>query len=825
MILPFCFYWKLFHHNPEARLIFRGDFLNQHYVWKSYALERFKAGELPLWSPNVLGGVPFHANPQVGLFYPPTYLLFPFHHGGTVSYMALEAYQLLHQAFGAIGLFLLLRWLGVGALAGSAGGLIFAFTGFFTTPGHHALVVTASWIPWVLLATAKTVTDHRLRSMGLLSLPLALMMLGGHPQPAYYGILIASAWALFLGGWRSTWQRYAPALLLALAVASVQILPTYVLAHDSTRGTGGYDYATTFDFSAYFLSAALLPLGQVRLPGQDPSAPLHLYVGVGTLLLAAVGLLASGDRRRLFFAFSAALALLLALGADSFLFDVAYGILPGFSAFRIPFRLLGLYGLGMAVLAAFGTESLIASSYRRARRRLKGLLPVTFGLVLVLATWSAYLHTSLLRSPGALGPREVERLVAGSNWALILALANAFLLIAWFRSRGQSWTIWALVALLVIDLGSFVKSRGQHPYSTLVRAEERPVHRWLRAQNYLARYVTDADLESYAMLHGVHSAGGQDSLIDERYAHVLDLAGESANVLALLNAKLVARTTPVSQFPWCGPRFPAPMPLVDAVPELDPIRLRFLPVPEVRHLRVRASPLGPGGAAALEVGDESYPIRGDEDLELSFEEASPLRELALRIAPGNPGIELHDIELDSNPLGLKVDYVDLGEIRLNVHALPRAYFAAEIPAPDPASSIEPPESLTCWTPYDPLHIVDPESGQIRYALYRNELVDVRRYSPELVELESSSPRPGFVILSDTFRPGWRADVDGRKAPLLRAQQAFRAVPVPAGRHRIQLRYRPASFFWGAGISILGVLVLAALLWAPSFLRRSRPEAA
>ena len=97
LLIPFVFYWKLFAWAPAERKIFRGDFLNQHYIWKSYFVSRVEQGEIPLWNPHVLGGVPVHANPQVGLFYPPNYLLLAFEKEGSLSYLALEAFQLLHQ--------------------------------------------------------------------------------------------------------------------------------------------------------------------------------------------------------------------------------------------------------------------------------------------------------------------------------------------------------------------------------------------------------------------------------------------------------------------------------------------------------------------------------------------------------------------------------------------------------------------------------------------------------------------------------------------------------------------------------------------------------
>ena len=114
-------------------MVFRGDFLNQHYVWKSYLLTRVKQGEVPLWNPHVLSGTAFHANPQVGLFYPPNYFLLAFHSDGEVSYRALEALQLAHQVIAGIGMWLLLRSLGLGLGAAWTGALVGMFTGFFTS--------------------------------------------------------------------------------------------------------------------------------------------------------------------------------------------------------------------------------------------------------------------------------------------------------------------------------------------------------------------------------------------------------------------------------------------------------------------------------------------------------------------------------------------------------------------------------------------------------------------------------------------------------------------------------------------------------------------
>ncbi|HEY7817937.1 MAG TPA: hypothetical protein VIG29_06960, partial [Vicinamibacteria bacterium] len=418
-LLPFLLYWKLFHPDPEERQIFRGDFLSQHYVWKSYALARVKSLELPLWNPHILGGEAFHANPQAGTFYPPTYLLLPFHSEGRVSYLALEAYQLLHQAFGGVGMLLFLRSLGAGTAGALASAVIFMFTGFFTTPGHQAIVITASFLPWVLLAIRRLFeAPTALRSV-FLALAVGLMILGGHPQVAYYGLILACAYSLFEGGWRQSLVRFLPALLLGIGLAFVQLLPTYDLAAESSRVELGYDYSTSFSFSPYFLSAILSPRGQVALPGQDGSAPLHVYVGIGTLLFVFLGIVFSNQRARFFFGAAALAALLLSFGKDSALYDLFYAWLPGLGSFRVPYRLLGLWGLGCSVVAGLGIEAL-ASASRKDRFRFRRVAQGAFAALLALWIWAALLHTRLLSNAGNLEAQDVERVISSAHWTVLL---------------------------------------------------------------------------------------------------------------------------------------------------------------------------------------------------------------------------------------------------------------------------------------------------------------------------------------------------------------------------------------------------------------------
>jgi hypothetical protein len=81
------------------------------------------------------------------------------------------------------------------------------------------------------------------------------------------------------------------------------------------------------------------------------------------------------------------------------------------------------------------------------------------------------------------------------------------------------------------------------------------------------------------------------------------------------------------------------------------------------------------------------------------------------------------------------------------------------------------------------------------------------YEHERVTIDTDAPQRRLLVLSDTWFPGWRATLDGVPAPIARANVAFRAVTVPAGRHRVVFDYAPASVRMGAAITATALLLI------------------
>jgi len=107
-----------------------------------------------------------------------------------------------------------------------------------------------------------------------------------------------------------------------------------------------------------------------------------------------------------------------------------------------------------------------------------------------------------------------------------------------------------------------------------------------------------------------------------------------------------------------------------------------------------------------------------------------------------------------------------------------------------------PESLAPFRPGGP---TDPA-----------ETVTVRYDSPIHVVLQARLRRPGILVLADVFDPGWHLTIDGRPAPIFRANLLMRAATVAAGPHTLVYRYEPASVRLGAWGSLSGLAALAGL---------------
>jgi hypothetical protein len=165
--------------------------------------------------------------------------------------------------------------------------------------------------------------------------------------------------------------------------------------------------------------------------------------------------------------------------------------------------------------------------------------------------------------------------------------------------------------------------------------------------------------------------------------------------------------------------------------------------------------------------------------------------------------------------------VHSGDVKIyeNLDIMPRAFLVphARVVADD-ATALTMMKDAT----FDPASVVVLNGTQIQArqddtqsATYKANILS---YEPERVVIETEENREGWLVLTDAWYPGWRARVDGVPVEIARADLLFRAVPVPAGRHRVEFVYDPPPFQAGVAISLMAAAVCVALWLRSSSIR-------
>jgi hypothetical protein len=435
----------LFHARAAAPgQAFAGDDLrNFFFAIREATAAALRAGHLPGWQRGIFLGYPLVADPQAATFDLATWLTLPWD-----APRALTLATLLHLCVGGLGM---LAWLGLRGLSPAEallGAVLFALGGKQTVHLQHwNFPASLAWWPWMLAGLDGFAGRGRGRFLLLTAAASAGAWFGGAAQAAYFGTLVACAYALALAPalWR---RRRADAVLALLAapagllLAAPLVLPVTELAQLGPRGAGiAYRFATSWKWPDRWGLALFLVPG--AFGGHWYLDEMNLHEATGYLGILPLGLLAAAPlRRRGLWVFAAlgALGIWLSFGEDAWLHVHAafYRFLPGYGAFRNPTRSLFVTMLAASVLAPEALHALRSPGGWDRWRRAGLVLAAVVALAPNLARFSSF---SLDRAQA----RE------GAATAVLLALAGLAWLAVGTRLRAAPrWgAAWALAPALL----------------------------------------------------------------------------------------------------------------------------------------------------------------------------------------------------------------------------------------------------------------------------------------------------------------------------------------------------------------------------------------
>ena len=754
-------------------ILFRGRVLYErdiHLVWHAQ-VESFvrciASGSWPVWDPYLSFGRPLLANPATQAAYPWTWL-------NLVAPPApvYTAYVVAHLILAGIGAFLLARRWELSRSAAFVGAAIWILSGpllSMVSVWHH--LAGAAWMPWVVLAAQDALRTPSAGRALLWGGAFGAQMLAGSPDMcvmtgAVVGVQVLVSFAR--GRARGAPFRTLACSLLALAFALGLAAVLWMPAVENARHTGRWDMAesarTIWSMHPASLLQVLVPLLPADLPLTmsartalfDVPVPFvnSFHLGLPVLALAAAAF--ARPRPPWTLGFIALAATLVALGRHTWVYAVAAQLLPPLRILRYPSKAMVPAALAFALLCAWGFEAWSqAEGGRRRRWLLLVALPTLIGCAV---TWSALylaLHPAewsrgVLEPPTggldlaqALAPAVRKVVVAASVSAVVLVLAVAA---AWTR-------LWRLTARAVATLavGSLLWAHWDlNPTAPAAFYQERPpildvlkAHgaRRIYVFDYLSR-VTGKDYRN-RIAADIFSAGPSTPLETARglQQYLIPITGSRWGLFGSYEADLYSLYTPQLRS----------LTLVMRAAEETPLFDRLLRIGAVDHV-----------VALHEEGLETL----DPIATLPSPFAAPIRVFSV------PG---------AWPRSYVVAGVRVGDG-------PQAWRILSDPGFDPAREVVLPAGVEI-----------PPAGE---AVGGSRILELRH---DRVRLEADLRQPGYVVLSDTYDPGWTATVDGRPSRVERANGAFRAVRLEAGRHLVEMVYRPASVVAGAALSAVSLL--------------------
>lgn len=500
LILPaavLAFFWNII----VGKRYFWEDIVEQFYPMRSFLVNSLRHFQLPYWSPYVFSGFPFINDVQTQTFYPLNWpLVFCIRPDGRLIFLALELQVILHVLIAGYLMFLLAREWDLSRRASIFAGLSFMLSGFMIVNTIHVVVVfTIAWFPLVLLLFHRSLYTRRIYLALAAGLVFGLAALAGYPQTLMhmgYGLALYALFYIILK-WRdwhaeTVWRAVLGLMLIALVgvgVAAVQYLPSTMYLKYTLRSALTHDQLVDGSVPPVQLLRLLVPKFFGSMSGKVVGTLSRtdtvvfwggfydyyywetvIYLGVIPLILAFLALF---DRRRpiRWFAVTlAVIALVLALGKFTPVYNLALAILPGLGRFRIPGRMAGLFTFAMILLAASGMDSFLASgSERRVRVLLRVMLIAAATFLLI---WLLFLTGALSKLVSQFSITGVYANIVRQS-GLFVALLLIWLAIVFARTRKRflpAAGFWLIMAATFVDLFLF----GSRFNASSVNPDDRP---------------------------------------------------------------------------------------------------------------------------------------------------------------------------------------------------------------------------------------------------------------------------------------------------------------------------------------------------------------
>lgn len=734
----------------------------QFYFFHEFAAECWRNGEIPLWNPYIMLGLPFLGEGQASVFHPLSapFLFLP-------TGVALNLVNLSCYLLGGFAFYAYLRVIDLGRAASLFGAITWCGSSVIIGriyAGHINFLFGLPALPFILWCRHRYLREHRRRHLFLMAFGFTSLILAGYPQSTYLFSIFVLLYVLLygVGGDRSNRAKDMGTLGLIVAlgvgIGAVQLLASLEFARNSFRSKSSYEFCTFFSMPPESFLTLLCPEFFGRSPTSGAGAywgrgyfwETWLYIGILPLFAAVTGFFAATKRLRRVLGVIGVLFLILGLGRFTPLYRFFYNFVPLYDVFRCPVKHNILVAFCAVVFAAHGFQFWLdrferagadSSAPTRAYRCTLVFGVLALGLCIVWSViavngfdtgdsvWRRFVMWVHERREvfqpsvdASLPPRAARFAFAQLARAGVLLILSLFAVILIYRRLCRRAIVSIVIlGLLLVDFGTFIphftdcydESRTRYSEAFLKALPRTP---------YPARIYDHEYRPNMAMRYHLSSIGGYTGTTLRRYNRF------------------------VNETQGFDPTYSQASASFKGIPDLylEMLAIDAMHIPRSNATRsMKATPTDDGWVMVDCRGRCSRVFLAASPRACTTQDEA----LAYILSDGS--------DVQRSP-------------------------AVETNDPPPPAPLD-----------------------------RGEHVEITSFNPNRVELSATTARPRVVVLCEMFDEGWTAQVNGKSAAVHPANYLFRSVRVPEGQSTVVFEYRPGSVIAGAIISlvVLGVVLI------------------
>ncbi len=762
-------------------------FIPPRMLW----VEAIKNLELPLWNPYSFSGHPLLATLQPGVLYPPNILLMllPFDAGFNLTIV-------LHFLMAGFFTFALLRELKASILGSVAGGVCFMLSGYlFSAHNVISTLFSVAWVPLLVLMLLRALRNFSFKYAGAAGLVLFAMFTAGGIEVLIGTIGIA--FFLSLAPWAMDYNAeaviypaisrriaiFAIAVVIWLIASAVELIPFLELTRLSTRAGGlSFFEATTWSFGLKDIIQFFLPdpYGYAITDERywaNQSWLKTVYLGFLPFMLTVQFLRTRRVALSLAFALTVLSALVISMGGNTPVYQYIYAYMPLFNKLRYPVKFIFIVFFFLSVSTAIGLDSIFRRAKEPNRPGTRWRKMLLFGATIVALAFGAMVFynveiTGFMKARGFDYPQynHLRINLFNAKRALFFLIAYSLLIYAALKSSRLRMPLQVLI-LFVFTADLFFAHRG-----FFVATPAKEYHSPGEALSFMSRdkglfrvfvtpktmfediMVRDPDSEAEKSLKGMRIDKERISGYNIEH-HVFDVSG--MEVMRRKDYETLYSIIISQKTP-------------DETMLLSMLNAKYVvSLPEIKSKAF---------ALKLEVPVAAH---GKAEAGVTLKIYENLKNLPRFFI-------VHDYAKINSPAQYLEAIKDKG--------------------------FNPAEKALIET--EPSINGKPISAQSSVKA-PSDSVQVVEYKNHSFKLNVNASTDGLLVASEGFYPGWKAYVDGKEGPVLKANLALMAVPVSKGTHEVRFEYRPFSFFLGLAVTGMTIPAIALLVYLD---KRKAPHA-